>query len=107
MSMIGGSLGVAISTAVFQNVAVKTFDEPANSAALSGTPQSKLLDVLVGSQPTSTLSESALQIVYDAFDNGGGAAMIFCAIVCVIGALLAYFLLKGAKTDSDAELAGL
>ena len=107
MSMIGGSLGVAISTAVFQNVAVKTFDEPANSALLSGTPQSTLLDVLVGSQPTSTLSDSALQIVYEAFDNGGGAAMIFCAIVCVVGALLAFFLLKGAKTDSDAELAGL
>ena len=33
--------------------------------------------------------------------------MIFCTIVCVIGAVLAYFLLKGAKTDSDAELAGL
>jgi hypothetical protein len=63
--------------------------------------------VLVGSQPTSTLSDSTLQIVYDAFDNGGGAAMIFCAAVCVVGALLAFFLLKGAKTDADAELAGL
>ena len=33
--------------------------------------------------------------------------MIFCAIVCLIGAVLAFVLLKGAKTDSDAELAGL
>ena len=107
MSMIGGSLGVAISTAVFQNFAQKTFDQPSNSAALTGVPRSDLLDVLVGSKPTSSLSSDALQVVYRGFENGGGAAMIFCAIVCLIGAVLAFVLLKGAKTDSDAELAGL
>ncbi len=103
-SMIGGSLGVAVGTAIFQNFAGKVFEEPANAAVLAGTVQSKLLDVLVGSQPTSTLSQSALNIVYDAFDSGGSAAMIFCAIVAALGAALAYLLLRGAKTDPEAEL---
>ena len=101
MSMIGGSLGVAIATALFQGSALRVLNDPANTAALAGDSTNDLLDVLVGSIPTSTLSQGALSVVDHAFDNGGNAAMFFCVAVSVIGAGLAAVLLRGAKTDSQ------
>ena len=107
MSMIGGSLGVAVATAVFQNNATTVLQDPANAAAVTGESTEQLLRVLVGSISESSVAQSAQTVVDNAFNRGGAAAMIMCVIVSIIGAIISFILLRGAKTDSQQETEAL
>ena len=96
-SMIGGSLGVAVGTAVFQS------DARSQLTSLLGDPPAetlnKVLDVLTGGlaidDVASLLPGDARQTITDVFDASVGMAMWPTIAVSLIGVIVAIVLLRG------------
>jgi len=96
-SMIGGSLGVAVGTAVFQSDArsqlTTLLDGP--SAETLG----KVLDVLTGGlsvdEAASLIPGDVSQVITDVFDTSVGMAMWPSIAVSLIGIAVAIVLLRG------------
>jgi len=103
-SMIGGSLGVAISTAVFQNVA----RSDAGSIIPGFTPDAGAIDtilsVLTGGAAVDVLKAvvpgDAQAFITRLFDDAIGAAMWPSIISAVIGVVIALWLLRGRSKVS-------
>ena len=96
-SMIGGSLGVAVGTAVFQSSARSQLE-----AVLSNPPAdtlAKVLDVLTGGlqleDVASLIPGDARRVITDVFDAAVGMAMWPTIAVSLIGVIVAIVLLRG------------
>ena len=98
-SMIGGSLGVAVGTAIFQSDARSTLSDLLASAKLSTENLDKILSALTGGVRVddikSLIPGDAQEVITKAFDAAVGAAMWPSIIVSLIGAVLAIVLLRG------------
>lgn len=96
-SMIGGSLGVAVGTAVFQTDARDQIAERI-SGATSDTID-KILSVLTGGvqldDAASLIPGDARAFITDVFDAAVGVAMWPTIAVSLIGVVVAIFLLRG------------
>ncbi len=107
-SMIGGSLGVAVGTAVFQTDARSTLAEMLGAAKPSPETLDKVLAALTGGvrveDIASLIPGNAQQVITDVFDAAVGAAMWPSIVVSLIGAVLAMVLLRGKSRV--AETAG-
>jgi hypothetical protein len=95
-SMIGGSLGVAVGTAVFQSDARSQL-----SGILSGSADAieKVMSVLTGGTTLddvkSLIPGDAQQVITDVFDASVGMAMWPTIAVSLIGVVVAIVLLRG------------
>ena len=96
-SMIGGSLGVAVGTAVFQSSARSQLESiltnpPAETLA-------KVLDVLTGGRKledvASLIPGDGGQVITEVFDTAVGLAMWPTIILSLIGVIVAIVLLRG------------
>jgi EmrB/QacA subfamily drug resistance transporter len=96
-SMIGGSLGVAVGTAVFQSSARSQLESiltspPAETLA-------KVLDVLTGGRKledvASLIPGDGGQVITDVFDTAVGLAMWPTIALSLIGVVVAIVLLRG------------
>jgi hypothetical protein len=96
-SMIGGSLGVAVGTAVFQSSARDQLqsilsDPPAETLA-------KVLDVLTGGRQlrdvAALIPGDGQKVITDVFDSAVGMAMWPTIAVSLIGVIVAIVLLRG------------
>ena len=110
-SMIGGSLGVAATTAVFQGKAGNVFDKEWGSGTLSFLKQysvdraedvKHLLDFMTGSyQPPASLSGELLtkaeNLVSGVFITAAGEAMWVASGAALIGIVSSVVLLAGSK----------
>lgn len=105
-SMIGGSLGVAVGTAVFQSGARADIAERLSSIAPSSEQIGEVLSVLTGGIPLSALSsflpDGAQELITAVFDDAIAAAMWPSIVVSLIGALLAILLLRGKSPDASS-----
>jgi predicted MFS family arabinose efflux permease len=96
-SMIGGSLGVAVGTAVFQSSARDQLQ-----SILSNPPAetlAKVLDVLTGGlqlkDVASLIPAPGQKVITDVFDSAVGMAMWPTIAVSLIGVIVAIVLLRG------------
>jgi len=96
-SMIGGSLGVAVGTAVFQSSARDQLQ-----SILSNPPAetlAKVLDVLTGGlqlkDVASLIPGDGQRVITDVFDSAVGMAMWPTIAVSLIGVIVAIVLLRG------------
>lgn len=96
-SMIGGSLGVAVGTAVFQSSA------RADLQALLSSPSTETLDKILSAltggisidQIASLVPGDAQRLITDVFDKAVGVAMWPSIVVSLIGVVVAIVLLRG------------
>jgi EmrB/QacA subfamily drug resistance transporter len=104
-SMIGGSIGVALATAVFQGVASSRLaDEIAASPSVfSGQTETGLLDVMTGSSSAAGLSSQVMDAVNSAFEGAAGDAMFVGAAAALIGLVLALVLLRRRRGELNPE----
>jgi EmrB/QacA subfamily drug resistance transporter len=98
-SMIGGSLGVAISTAVFQNVARGDAGRIVPGFTPDATAIDTILSVLTGGAAIDVLASivpgDAQAFVTRLFDDAIGAAMWPSIVSAIIGVIIALWLLRG------------
>jgi predicted MFS family arabinose efflux permease len=103
-SMIGGSLGVAVGTAVFQTDARDQIIERVSGATTETVD--KVLAVLTGGlqleDVASLLPGDAGQIITDVFDAAVGIAMWPTIAVSLIGVVVAIVLLRGKAPAAGA-----
>jgi len=99
-SMIGGSLGVAAATAVFQNVSSTDLGGQIHRGLAAGLDKTHLLDVMTGSYRPEGLPESVISLTHLAFDDGAGYAMWVAAGAALIGIVTSAILLRGSKGHS-------
>lgn len=96
-SMIGGSLGVAVGTAVFQSSA--RADLQAMLSSPSTETLDKILSALTGGlsidEIASLVPGDAQRLITDVFDKAVGVAMWPSIVVSLIGVVLAIVLLRG------------
>ena len=104
-SMIGGSLGVAASTAVFQGSAPQRIDELLGSITPDSQTIQRILDVLTGGATPDSIApliagQDPLAFITDVFDFALGRSMWPSIIAAVLGGVLAAVLLRGRRTPS-------
>lgn len=94
-SMIGGSVGVAAATTVFQSVATKKIEDAIakSTKAFEGWKATDLLDVMTGSESPIGLTVTAKSGVNKAFEIAAGDAMWVGAAAAILGLILAFTLL--------------
>jgi hypothetical protein len=96
--MIGGSLGVAASTAVFQNTARGRLEDLLAGLQPTQETLGKVLDVLTGAVAETSLGaligERGPQIVNAAFDAAVGRAMWLSIVASLGGALVCALLFR-------------
>jgi hypothetical protein len=120
-SMIGGSLGVAAATAVFQGKAGNIFDEKWGAGSLNFLKQysvgraedvKHLLDFMTGSfmpdglTKTSSIYLQAKELVSGVFVTSAGQAMWVASGAALIGIVTSVVLLKGSKGYQGSEHGG-
>lgn len=103
-SMIGGSLGVATLTAVFQNSTHEELKRLLGSVAPDEKVLAKLLNVLTGSVRESEVASllpgvRLPAVITETFTYGLGYAMGLAAIVALVGAGACLLLLRGIRGD--------
>ena len=106
-SMIGGSIGVALATAVFQSRASSKLESEiaANPDSFTGRTETSLLDVITGSQTPVGLPDLVKRATDGAFEVAAGDAMFVGVAAAVIGLVLAVVLLGGRSDSTDTEAA--
>ena len=104
-SMIGGSIGVALATAVFQSRASSKLEAEitANPDTFTGRTETSLLDVITGSQTPVGLPDLIKKATDGAFEAAAGDAMFVGVLAALIGLVLAVVLLGDRKDRSAAE----
>lgn len=95
-SMIGGSIGVALATAVFQGTASSKLaaEIDANPDSFTGRTETSLLDVITGSQTPVGLPDLVKKATDGAFEVAAGDAMLVGVSAAAIGLVLAIVLLR-------------
>ncbi len=98
-SMIGGSLGVAVGTAVFQSDARRQLTELLGAAKLNPDQITTIMSVITGGvrleDVAPTIPNNAHEIIMTVFDQAVGVAMWPSIAVSVIGVIVAIALLRG------------
>jgi EmrB/QacA subfamily drug resistance transporter len=104
-SMIGGSIGVALATAVFQGRASSklTSEIATDPSSFTGQSETSLLDVITGSQTQVGLPDSVTQATNRAFEAAAGDAMFVGVAAALAGLVLAIVLLGRKWGDEPAE----
>ena len=103
-SMIGGSLGVALATAVFQSKASSKLaaEIDANPDTFTGRTETSLLDVITGSQTPVGLPDLVKRATDGAFELAAGDAMFVGVGAALLGLVLALALLgRGSGSTED------
>lgn len=100
-SMIGGSIGVALATAVFQGVASSNLASriAASPETFKGRTETSLLDVLTGSQTPVGLPVAVRDAVDRAFEAAAGDAMFVGVAAAIIGLVLGAVLLRSGRSN--------
>lgn len=105
-SMIGGSLGVAVGTAVFQSDARAKLGELMSSTSPAAETIDKIMSALTGGvsidDVASLIPGDARQTVTDVFDAAVGVAMWPSIAVSLIGVVVAIVLLRGKPAAAEA-----
>jgi DHA2 family methylenomycin A resistance protein-like MFS transporter len=97
-SMIGGSLGVAAATAVFQSVSSSDLSSKVKQGLGGGFDKTHLLDIMTGSyEHLSRVPLEVIAMTHSAFDDAAGLAMWVAAGAAIIGIVTSVILLKGSK----------
>jgi len=98
-SMIGGSLGVAVGTAVFQTDARSTLAEVLSEGNPSPNLITEIMSVLTGGTRLADVAPdipgNAQQLIIEVFDQAVGVAMWPSIAVSVLGVIIAAVLLRG------------
>ncbi len=106
-SMIGGSFGVAASTAVFQTAAGDRLRSLLSAVTLDDAAVGRFLDVMTGSVPVDSLTDISAEpqsIVTQAFDAAVARAMWPSIVFALIGAGVAWFLLRDRSARREELL---
>jgi len=102
-SMIGGTLGVAISTAVFQATARSQLESLLSSP--TAETLTKVMSALSGGISVNDIAQlvpgDAQQFISDVFDNAIGLAMWPAIIASLIGVVVAIILLRGRPVTGE------
>ncbi len=104
-SMIGGSIGVALATAVFQKSASSKLASEINAdpSSFTGRTETSLLDVITGSQTPVGLPDVVKSATDGAFEAAAGDAMFVGVIAALVGLILAVTLLGRGANGSTAD----
>ena len=104
-SMIGGSLGVAVGTAVFQSDARHQLTEALSVAQLTPDQITTLMAILTGGvrleDVAPDIPPNARELIVMVFDRAVGLAMWPSIAVSVIGVIVAIALLRGRGPAHD------
>ncbi|MBJ7343518.1 MAG: MFS transporter [Solirubrobacteraceae bacterium] len=95
------AMGIAIATAVMENVAVRSLRGETGSNQLEGVSHQRLLDILSGGIPLDSLSAAGQTVVKSAFDAGMVAACVAFVLFALIGVGVALKLLRNIALDDD------
>ena len=105
-SMIGGSLGVAAGTAVFQLTVRRDLSSELDRLGIPADKAGELLDVITGSRTIQSLTDldlgQATDIVHSAFNLGLAHAMWPSILTAALGVVIALLLLKGRIPDEES-----
>jgi EmrB/QacA subfamily drug resistance transporter len=104
-SMIGGSLGVAASTAVFQTSAPQKIEELLGTITPDAQTIQRILDVLTGGATPESIAplipgQDPIVFITAVFDFALGKAMWPSIIAAVVGAVLAAVLLRRRRVTA-------
>ena len=104
-SMIGGSIGVALATAVFQSQASSKLaaEIDASPDTFTGRTETSLLDVITGSQTPVGLPDLVKKATDGAFEVAAGDAMFVGVAAAVVGLVLALLLLGGRSGQGGTD----
>ncbi|MEX1219779.1 MAG: hypothetical protein WEB05_05270, partial [Solirubrobacterales bacterium] len=108
-SMIGGSIGVALATAVFQKSASSKLvsEIDLNPSSFTGRTETSLLEVITGSQTPVGLPDVVKRATDGAFEAAAGDAMFVGVVAALIGLILAVSLLgRGVKDPAVSGQSG-
>ena len=102
-SMIGGSIGVAMATAVFQSSASSKLRSEIAAApgTFEGQTETSLLDVITGSQTPVGLPDLVKKATDGAFETAAGDAMFVGVLAAAVGLVLALVLLRRSAVDGQ------
>lgn len=103
-SMIGGSIGIAASTAVFQNVARRDIADTTGASDQSAIEN--LFQVLMGALDPSKIIANVpggiQAFITKVFDAALGSAIWLSIAASVLGVVLALWLLRGAGPERES-----
>ena len=83
------AMGIALATAIMQNVAIHALQGATGSHQLEGIDHQELLDILAGIRPMSDLSSAGQHVITAAFDKGAVTTSATFAVLAVLGAGMA------------------
>jgi len=86
---LSNAIGIALATAIMQNVAIGSLKGATGSNQLEGIDHQELLDILTGIRPMNSLSSAGQQVVTAAFDKGAMTTIAIFAVLVLMGAALA------------------
>ena len=83
------AMGIALATAIMQNVAIGSLQGATSSHQLEGVDHQELLSILSGIRPMSDLSSAGQQVLTAAFDKGAMMTSAIFAVLALLGAVVA------------------
>ena len=83
------AMGIALATAIMQNVAIHALQGATGSHQLEGIDHQELLEILAGIRPMSDLSSAGQHVITAAFDKGAVTTSATFAVLAVLGAGMA------------------
>src|SRR5436190_19274121 len=109
--MVGGSLGVAVTGAVFQSLFKSRLHEQVDGTALAKWPAGKMFEA-VSSGQTAQLTrgvpkEQAQQVTHvarDAFIHALAGSLRLSFVIVIVGAVVAAFLIEGRRAPARARV---
>ena len=100
------AMGIALSTAIMQNVAIRSLQGATGSHQLEGIDHQELLDILTGIRPMSDLSSAGQQVITTAFDKGAVTTSAIFAVLALLGAAVARKTLRNIVIHDERSGSG-
>ena len=94
-------MGIALATAIIQNVAIGSLHGATGANQLEGISHQELLDILTGIRPMSDLSSAGQQIITGAFDKGAVMTSAIFAVLALLGVGVAVKTLRNIALADD------
>jgi len=105
-SMIGGSLGVAAGTAIFQTTVRRDVASELDALGIPAARAGEILDVITGSRTIESLTDvdlgQATEVIHRAFNLGLAHAMWPLILTAALGIVVALLLLKGRMPEEES-----
>jgi len=95
------AMGIALATAIIQNVAIRSLQGATGSNQLEGVGHQQLLDILTGIRPMNGLSSAGQQMITDAFDRGAMTTSAIFAGLALLGVGVAVKTLRNVALADD------